>query len=57
MSSTPLSVDDLLKRVASMVGKQDTGALTQRAMRPDHGYVSLVSVPSFFYFVPSSSRL
>jgi hypothetical protein len=57
MSSTSLSADDLLKRVAGTVGKQDTGALTQPTMRPDHGYVSLVSVRSFFYFAPSSSRL
>jgi hypothetical protein len=57
MSLTSLSADDLLKRVASTIGKQDAGALTQPAMRPDHGYVSLVSVPSFFYFAPSSSRL
>jgi hypothetical protein len=57
MSSTSLSADDLLKRVASTVGKQDAGALTQPTMCPDHGYVSLVSVPSFFYFAPSSSRL
>jgi hypothetical protein len=57
MSSTSLSTDGLLKRVASTVGKQDAGALTQPAMRPDHGYVSLVSVPSFFYFAPSSSCL
>ena len=44
MSSTSLSADDLLKRVAGTVGKQDAGALTQPAMRPDHGYLSLVSV-------------
>jgi hypothetical protein len=37
MSSTSLSADDLLKRVAGTVGKQDIGALTQPAMRPDHG--------------------
>jgi hypothetical protein len=57
MSSASLSADDLLKRVAGTVGKQDAGALTQPAMRLNHGYVSLVSVRSFFYFVPSSSRL
>jgi hypothetical protein len=57
MSSTSLSADDLLKRVAGTVGKKDAGALTQPAMRPDHGYVSLVSVRSFFYFALSSSHL
>jgi hypothetical protein len=44
MSSTPLSADDLLKRVAGTVERQDAGALSQPAMRPDRGYVSLVSV-------------
>jgi hypothetical protein len=44
MSLASLSTDDLLKRVVGTVGKQDAGALTQPAMRPDHGYVSLVSV-------------
>ena len=44
MSSTPLSVDDLLKRVAGTVGRLDAGVLSQPSMRPDHGYVSLVSV-------------
>jgi hypothetical protein len=44
MSSTSLSVDDLLKRVAGTVGRLDAGALSQPAMRPNHGYVSLVSV-------------
>jgi hypothetical protein len=44
MSSASISADDLLKRVAGTVGKQDAGALTQPAMCPDHGYVSLVSV-------------
>ena len=43
MSSTSLSADDLLKRVAGTVGR-DAGALSQPAMRPDRGYVSLVSV-------------
>ena len=57
MSLTSLSADDLLKRVASTIGKQDAGALSQPAMRLDGGYVSLVSVRSSFYFAPSSLRL
>jgi hypothetical protein len=56
MSSTFLSTDDLLKRVTSTVGRPDIGALSQPAMRPDHGYVSLVSVQSSFCFAPSSLR-
>jgi hypothetical protein len=44
MSSTSLSTDDLLKRVTSTVGRPDAGALSQPAMHPDRGYVSLVSV-------------
>jgi hypothetical protein len=54
MSSTSLSADDLLKRVAGTVGRLDAGALSQPAMRPDHGYMSLVSVRSSFCFAPSS---
>jgi hypothetical protein len=42
-SSASLPVDDLRRRVAGTVGRLDAGALTQPAMRPDHGYVSLVS--------------
>jgi hypothetical protein len=57
MSSTSLSADDLRRRVAGTVGRPDAGALTQPAMHPDHGYVSLVNARSFFYFVPSFSRL
>jgi hypothetical protein len=53
MSSTSLSADDLLKRVAGMVGRLDAGALSQPVMRPDRGYVSLVSVRSSFCFAPS----
>jgi hypothetical protein len=34
MSSTSLSADDLLKRVAGMVGKQDVGALTVGVLGP-----------------------
>jgi hypothetical protein len=52
MSSTSLSADDLLKRVAGTVGRLDAGALSQPAMRPDRGYVSLVSVRSSFCFAP-----
>ena len=44
MSSTSLSADDLLKRVTSTVGRPDAGALSQPAMCPDRGSVSLVSV-------------
>jgi hypothetical protein len=44
MSSTSLSADDLLRRVAGTVGRLDAGVLSQPSMRPDHGYVSLVSV-------------
>jgi hypothetical protein len=54
MSSTSLSPDDLLKQVAGMVGRLDAGALSQPAMRPDRGYVSLVSVRSSFCFALSS---
>jgi hypothetical protein len=57
MSSTSLSADDLLKRVTNMVGRPDAVALSQPAMRPDRGYVSLVSVRSFFCFAPSSLHL
>jgi hypothetical protein len=48
MSSTSLSADDLLKWVAGTVGRLDAGTLSQPAMCPDHGYVSLVSVRSSF---------
>jgi hypothetical protein len=44
MSSTSLSTDDLLRRVAGTVGRLDACILSQPPMRPDHGYVSLVSV-------------
>ena len=44
MSSTPLSADDLHKRVAGTEGRLDDGALSQPAMHPDRGYASLVSV-------------
>jgi hypothetical protein len=57
MSSTSLSADDLLKRVTNTVGRPDAGALSQPAMRPDRGYVSLISVRSSFCFAPSSLRL
>jgi hypothetical protein len=48
MSSDPLPVDDLHRRVAIMLGKPDAGALSQPLMRPDCGCVSLVSVRSYF---------
>jgi hypothetical protein len=48
MSSDPLPVDDLHRRVADTLGKLDAGALSQPLMRPDRGCVSLVSVRSFF---------
>jgi hypothetical protein len=51
MSSDPLPVDDLHRRVAGTVGKSDAGALSQLLMRPDHGCVCLVSVHSFFLLV------
>jgi hypothetical protein len=53
MSSASLSVDDLRRRVAGTVGRLDAGALTQPVMRPDRGYMSLVSVRSFSCFAPS----
>jgi hypothetical protein len=49
MSSDPLPVYDLHRRVASTLGKPDAGALSQLLMRPDHGCVSLVSAHSFFF--------
>jgi hypothetical protein len=48
MSSDPLPVDDLHRRVAGTLEKPDAGALSQPLMRPDRGCVSLVSVRSFF---------
>jgi hypothetical protein len=57
MSSTSLSADDLLKWVAGTVGRLDASALSQPAMRPDRGYVSLVSIRSSFCFGPSFLRL
>jgi hypothetical protein len=47
MSSTPLSTDDLCRRIAGTVGRLDVGALTQPVMRPECGYVS------FSYFALS----
>jgi hypothetical protein len=51
MSSVPLSVDDLRRRVAGTVGRPDAGALTQPLMCPKRGCVSLVSVRSFSFLV------
>jgi hypothetical protein len=56
MSSASLPDDDLRKRVAGTVGRLDAGALTQPAMRPDHGYVSLVSIRSFSCTAPCCLR-
>jgi hypothetical protein len=56
MSSASLPDDDLRKWVAGTVGRLDAGALTQPAMRPDHGYVSLVSIRSFSYTAPCCLR-
>jgi hypothetical protein len=53
MSLAPLSTDDLRRRVAGTVGRLDAGALTQPVMRPERGYVSLVSVRSFSYLAPN----
>jgi hypothetical protein len=53
MSSASLSVDDLRWRVAGTVGRLDAGALTQPVMRPERGYMYLVSVRSFSYFASS----
>jgi hypothetical protein len=51
MSSNPLPIDDLHRRVAGTLGKPDAGALSQLLMRLDRGCVSLVSVCSFFLLV------
>jgi hypothetical protein len=51
MSSDPLPVDDLHRRVADTVGKLETSAFSQLSMRLDRGCVSLVSVRSFFLLV------
>jgi hypothetical protein len=53
MSSTSLSTDDLLRRVAGMVGRSEAGVLSQPPMRSNHGYVSLVSVRSSSCFAPN----
>jgi hypothetical protein len=56
MSLTPLSAADLLRWVAGTVGRLDAGVLSQPAMHPDRGYVSLVSVRSSSCFAPSFLR-
>jgi hypothetical protein len=56
MSSASLPDNDLRRRVAGMVGRLEADALTQPAMRPDHGYVSLVSIRSFSRTAPSCLR-
>jgi hypothetical protein len=57
MSLTPLTADDLLRRVAGTVGRLDAGVLSQPPMRPNHGYVSLVSARPSFCFAPCFLRL
>jgi hypothetical protein len=57
MSSTPLTADDLLRRVAGTVGRLDAGVLSQPPMRPDHGYVFLVSAQPSFCFASCFLRL
>jgi hypothetical protein len=54
MSSDPLPIEDLHRRVAGTLGKPDAGALSQLSMRPDRGCVSLVSVRAFFLLVSDS---
>jgi hypothetical protein len=51
MSSDPLPIEDLHRRVGGTLGKPDAGALSQLSMRPDRGCVSLVSVRAFFLLV------
>jgi hypothetical protein len=48
MSSDPLPIDVLHRRVAVALGKPDARAFSQPLMCPDRGCVSLVSVRSFF---------
>jgi hypothetical protein len=57
MSSTSLSTDDLLRQVAGTVGRLDAGVLSQPPMRPDHGYVSLVSLRPSFCLTPCFLRI
>jgi hypothetical protein len=57
MSSSSLTANDLLRRVAGTVGRLDAGVLSQPPMRPDHGYVSLVSVRLSFCFARCFLRL
>jgi hypothetical protein len=47
MPSATLPTDDLLKQVTVTVGKADLCILSQAPMRPDQGYVSLVSRRAF----------
>jgi hypothetical protein len=51
MSSDPLPIEDLHRRVAGTLGKPDAGAHSHLSMRPDRGCVSLVSVRAFFLLV------
>jgi hypothetical protein len=56
MSSASLPDDDLRKWVVGTVERLEADTLTQPAMLPDHGYVSLVSIRSFSYIAPSCLR-
>jgi hypothetical protein len=56
MSSDPLPTKDLHRRVASTVGKLETGAFSQPSMRPGRGCVSLVSIRSFFLLASDCPR-
>jgi hypothetical protein len=47
-----LRLSEMKLGVAGTVGRLDAGALSQPPMRPDHGYVSLVSARSSFCFAP-----
>lgn len=55
MSSATLTTDNLLKRVKGVVRKADYSILAQVLMRPDQGYVSLVSRRTCFCLIPVSA--
>jgi hypothetical protein len=64
MSSTSLSADDLLRRVAGTVGRLDAGALSQPPMRTDRGVcvpgkcpVLLLLCAEFFTFLALTVRI
>jgi hypothetical protein len=56
MSSDPLPIDDLHRRVAGTVAKLEAGTFSQPLMRPDRGCVSLVSIRSFFHLASDCPR-